>query len=157
MPGLSENYEKYLLWWMFKQTAFVAVPTELHVSLHSANPTDSRTTAAGNELTGNGYARAQLDPDPNSGTNTNWNSIAGGVGTEQQISNKLDIEFPPASADWNSGSAIQYFGLWAVASGGTDDDYLGNGTITGGGVVVLSGNTLKFLGGTPGNLVFSMD
>ena len=149
MAGLSNTHELALLEWLFKRTAFPSVPTALHYSLHSADPGD---TGASELASTAGYVRAQLDADTNNSTNTNYNA-AGTSGTTQVISNKLDITFPTATGNWNSSSAIGYWGVWSASTSGT---YYASGTITG-GVVVLNTNTLKFAGGTPGSLTFDVD
>lgn len=149
MPGLSNVLETALLEWLFKQTAFPSPPSTLWVSLHSADPADT----GANEISGGSYARVQLNPDPNNATNTNWNAV-GTSGTAKRMSNKLDIPFATASADWNSGSPIPYWGTWSLVSGGT---FYVSGAITG-GVVVLNTNTLRFTGGSPtGSLLFDCD
>lgn len=149
--GLSNFVEDKVLHWLFKQTAFGAAPTALWCSLHSPEPDE----AGSNELSGGSYGRAQLDPDVDSGTNTNWNSkVAGSPATSQRISNKLDITFPTATADWNGGAVIGYWGLWDASPGG---NFLVSGAVGVAGVVVLNGNTLRLPGGTPGNLYFQVD
>lgn len=149
--GLSNYVETSVFEWMFKQETFPAAPSALYVALHSADPGDT----GANELSGTGsYARAQLDPDADDATNTNWNAI-GASGAAATMSNKLAVTFPTASADWNSGSAIIYWSLWDASSSG---NCLFSGTIAGGtGVVVLSGSTLSFAGGTPGSLALTID
>ncbi len=149
MAGLSNTHEDMLLDWLFKKTTFGAAATTLWYSLHSADPGD---TGASELASSGSYARAQLDGDTNNSTDTNYNAKATS-GTARRISNKLDITFPTASADWNSAAAIGYWGLFSASTAGT---YYASGTITG-GVVVLNGNTLKFAGGTPGSLTFDID
>lgn len=148
--GLSNYVESKLVNWLFKQTAFGSAPTALYVALHSADPGDT----GANELAATGsYARAQLNPDTDSSTNTNWNA-AGTSGSAATMSNKLAVTFPTATANWNSGSAIQYFSIWDASSSG---NCLFSGTISASGVVVLNGTTLSFAGGTPGNLSITVD
>jgi len=148
MAGFSTYIEGKVLEWMFKQTALPSSPTVLAFSLHSADPGD---TGASELANANGYARASLAPDTNNSTNTNYNakSVAGGTTT---MTNKLDIAFPAATADWNSAAAIQYWAIWDSATYG-GGNCLCSGTIGpgGGGVVVKNGTTLKWLGGSPGN------
>jgi hypothetical protein len=149
--GFSTAVEDKILHWLFKQTAFGSPPTALWCSLHSPEPDE----AGSNELSGGAYGRAQLDPDANSGSNTNWNSkVAGSPATSQRISNKLDITFPTATANWNSSNPIGFWGLFDASTSGT---FLVTGPVGVAGVVVLNGNTLKFPGGTPGNLYFQVD
>jgi hypothetical protein len=149
--GLSNYVEAKIMDWLFKKTAFGSAPTALYFSLHSADPGDT----GANELSGTGsYARAQRDPDTDNSTNTNWNAAAAS-GQTLANSNKLDISFPAATANWNSGSAILYWAMWDASSSG---NCLFSGSINSGtGVVVLSGTTLKFTGGSPGQLVASVD
>lgn len=151
MAGISNYLETKVLEWLVKQTAFGTAPSALHVSLHSADPGDT----GANELAATGsYARAALAPDTNNATNTNWNAVDEPV-TAKRISNKLDITFPTATADWNGGAAIKFFAIWDASSAG---NCLVSGAVNGStGVVVLSGNTLKFTGGTPGQLTFTID
>jgi len=148
--GVSNYLEQKVLEWIFKKTALPAVPTALYVSLHSGDPGD----AGANELGATGsYARAQLDPDANNSTNTNWNALDTS-GVADKTTNKLDIAFPQASADWNGAAAITKFALWDASSGG---NCLWSGSISGAGLVVLSGNTLRFTGGTPGQFAITLD
>lgn len=146
--GFSDYLEGKILDWIFKKTAMPAAPTNLYLSLHTADPGDTGAS----ELTGGNYSRAQLDPDTNNSTNTNWNA-KDTSGTASRITNKLDIAFPQANADWNGGSAIGYFAIWDTNVAG---NCLMSGTITG-GIVVRNGNTARFMGGTPGQAAFTVD
>lgn len=149
--GVSNYLEVKILDWLFKQTAFGAAPTTLYYSLHSADPGDTGASELG--ATGS-YARAQLNPDTNNSTHTNYNDDTTS-GQATVVTNKLDITFPTATANWNSGSPITY---WAVWDASTSGNCLWSGTIAGGtGVTVLNGTTLKFTGGTPGQLSVSLD
>jgi hypothetical protein len=149
--GLSNYLETKVIEWTFKQTAFGSAPTVLAVSLHSADPGDTGAS----ELAATGsYARAQLNPDTNNATHTNWNA-PGAIGAALGTTNKLDITFPAATANWNGGLAILYFAIWDATSAG---NCLWSGQINSGtGVVVLNGNTLKFTGGSPGQLTAQID
>lgn len=148
--GVSNYLETKVLHWIFKQTSVGTAPTTLYYALHSADPGDTGAS----ELSGGSYARAQLNPDVNSSTDTNYNAV-GSVGQAASMTNKLDITFPTATANWNSGSPIIYWSLWDAASTG---NCLWSGTIAGGtGVTVLNGTTLKFTGGSPGQLSVTLD
>lgn len=147
--GLSNTVETKVVNWLFKQEAFGTAPSALYIALHSADPGDT----CANEISGGSYARAQLNPDANSSTNTNWNA-AGTSGSAATMSNKLAVTFPTASGNWNSGSAIQYFSILDASTSGT---CLFSGTIPPSGVVVLNGNTLSFGAGTPGKLAVTID
>jgi|SRR5215813_11015193 len=149
--GPTQTLEKSILEWLLKQTALPATPTTLFYALHSADPGDT----GANELTSTGsYARAQLNPDTNNSTNTNYNAIDQSA-TASKITNKTDIAFPPATANWNGGNPIQYFSIWSTLTAGT---CYWSGTIAGGtGVTVLNGTTLKFTGGATGQLSVTLD
>ena len=151
MAGLTQTVEKSLLEWLLKQTAWPAAPTTIFYALHSADPGDT----GANELASTGaYARAALASDTNNSTNTNYNAIDQS-GAASKITNKLDISFPTATSSWNGGAAIQYFSIWSASTAGT---CYWSGTIAGGtGVVVLNGSTLKFTGGSPGQLSVTVD
>jgi len=149
--GLSNLYEQKVLEAIFKQTN-VTAPTTLYVGLNSADPGDT----CASELASTGaYARAQLNPDTNNATNTNYNAIdAASQAPKTILTNKLAITFPTATANWNSGNAITYFTLWDASTAG---NCVYSGSITPSGVVVLNGNTLSFAGGSPGQLTFTVD
>lgn len=149
--GFSNFMETKIFDWMVRGQAMGSALTNLAVSLHSADPTDT----CGSELssgTSSGYARAPLDADVT--TETNWQQDT--VSTTRRFSNKLNVTFPTATGNWNSSTAIPYWCMW-------DADTSGNclvcGSITGGGVIILNGNTLSFTGsGTPpGQLTFTVD
>lgn len=159
MPGLSQNWEQRVLEFIFKQTAFYTVQTVLAVSLHTADPTDTVATALANEVNGNNYGRAatNVTPDINNATFTNWNAID--EPGARRITNKLDITFPTASGGaWAAGANLTHWGLWnnITAGAGTADQYIGSAALST-PVVVLNGQTLKFQGGTPGNLQFTIE
>lgn len=152
MPnGASQAMEKLVLEWLLKQTTMGTAPSTLFFALHSADPGDT----GANELTSTGaYARAQLNPDTNNSTNTNYNAIDQ-TAAASKITNKLDITFPQATADWNGGSKINFFSIWSASSAGT---CYWSGTIAGGsGVTVNNGTTLKFVGGATGQLSITLD
>lgn len=149
--GVSTYLETAVLNWLFKRTAMPTAPTGLWYSLHSADPGDTGAS----ELTSTGsYARAALAPDTNSSTHTNYNAQVQ-VGTAQTITNLLDITFPAATANWNGGTAIQWFAIWDASTAG---NCLYSGSIAGGsGVTVNNGTTLKFTGGATGQMSTSLD
>lgn len=149
--GPSQTIEQKVLEWLTKQTAFGTAPTTLYVSLHGTDPGDT----CANELAATGsYARAQLNPDTNNSTNTNWNAI-NTASAASSMTNKLAVAFPTATANWNSGSAIPYFCLEDASTSGT---CFWCGQIAGGtGVTVLNGTTLTFAAGTPGAMAITLD
>jgi hypothetical protein len=139
MAGFSDEYENEVLSAVFKQ-ASVGLTT-LYISLHSVDPAD----LGGDELSGNGYTREQLDTDATEAAG-NWSAVAGG-----SVTNNADITFGPASGgDWGY---ITYFGLWDHATLAGATRFVGSGTITG-GVTISDTQSLVF---STGNLSFSLD
>lgn len=149
--GPSQTVETKVLEWLTKQTAFGTAPSALYVSLHGTDPGDT----CANELASTGsYARAQLNPDTNNSTNTNWNAI-NTASAASSMTNKLAVTFPTATASWFSGNPILYFCLEDASTSGT---CLWCGSIASGtGVTVLNGTTLSFAGGTPGSMAATLD
>lgn len=83
------------------RTASFAKPTNLYVSLHTADP----GLTGANEATYAGYARVQRDP-----LDANWDAPADG-----QAENAAVIAFPAPS----SGSqTVTHFGIWDAATVG---------------------------------------
>lgn len=145
MAGFSQYTELNVLQAIFKGTAY-PLPAGIRISLHSADPGDTGAS----ELAGTGsYARATRDPDANASTHTSWSAI-NQASAASLIENAGAVNFPTATANWNSSAAIGFWGAWDTA--GTPNHLL-SGTISG-GVVVLNTNTLTF---DPGNLEFTVD
>lgn len=153
MPGHSDSMEKRILDWLFKQTVASAPPTNLYISLHSADPGDTAATAAANEISGGGYARANYATDINNSTNTQWTAVTTTNPPYSRMTNVLPVNtFVEATANWNSGNAITHFGVWSAVTAG---EFLFGGQIGGGtGVVVLSGVTLSI---PAGNIYHEVD
>lgn len=152
MAGFANYVEQKIQDWIFRKTAFGSAPTELWLALHSGDPAD---TGANELSTSTGaYTRARLDPDDPGGA-TNWNAVTEPA-TAKTVTNKSDITFPGATANWNSGNAITYWSMWDGKTPGSTNCLI-SGSISGGGVVVLNGNTLRFVGGSPGQLSVAVD
>lgn len=140
--------------WAFKQTQLPSPPTTLFVALAGTDPGDT----CANELASSGaYARAQLNPDTNNSTNTNWNAKDQSSNTSTKSTNKLAITFPTATANWFSGSPILFYFIADSSTLTSGIHCLVSGSITGSGVVILNGNTLSFSAGSPGQLSFTID
>lgn len=161
---LSQGWEQLILQHIFKRAGansnlsgggMPASPAKLWFGLVTGG-TDNYATALSLELSGNGYGRAGLDTDPNIDTHTNWNAITAPGATSQQITNKVDIVFPTATGSWNGGSSINLASIWTVQTGGTADQFLGLAFFVS-NVVILTGNTLRFQGGTPGFMKFTIN
>jgi len=153
MAGFSDYTEKKVLDFLFKQTTMGTAPATLWFSLHGADPSD---TGASELYFGTGsYGRAACTPDTNNTTHTQWNAVTVYSSTKQRMSNKVDIKWPVATANWNGGTAIQFWGCYDASTAG---NFLFGGSISGGGVVVLDTNQLMFAGASPtGNLTFDID
>jgi len=133
--GSFANYlEDKLLDQMVGKTDF-AMPT-CYVGLSTADPLDD---ASGNaEPVGMAYARVAT-------AGGDWNASSAG-----SISNNQDVTFPEATGDWGT---ITHFTLWdAVAAG----NMLAHGSLAS-SKHIESGEIAKFVGGTPGDLVLTLD
>jgi len=140
MAGFSNQVELDVLEAIFKSEVF-PVPTVLWVSLHSADPGDTGTSELASSLA---YARAQNNPDPDDETDVKWTAVSQ-VSAASKIENAAVITFPTASGgNWNSGTAIPYFGLWKHETSGVAANFMLGGAISGGGVVVNDTQTLSF-------------
>jgi hypothetical protein len=105
MSAFSNSLENKLIDHVFRAATF-AKPAALHVSLHTADPTDAGRDA---------YARAALAP-----SDTNWTATQGGTsgassGTGGQTANAVAVTFPAPTAAWG---VVTHFGIWDAASAG---------------------------------------
>lgn len=116
------------------KTAF-PMPT-CYVGLSTADPLDTGAGLA--EPSGDGYARVATAAG-------DWNAAAAGAN-----SNANDITFPQATGSWGT---ITHFALFDAASAG---NMLAHSILTT-QKVIDNGDTAKFAGGAPGELVNTMD
>lgn len=133
MAGSASDYSENKILDHITGKAEFAKPTA-YVGLSTADPTDDGSGLA--EPSGGSYARVQTSA-------ANWNSAASG-----SISNAQDITFPEATGSWGT---ITHFALFDAESGG---NMLAHGDLTV-SKAVSSGDTVKFSGGTPGDLVIT--
>lgn len=103
MSQMSDFLEVELRKHIFR-TGSMTKPAALHVSLHTANPTDAGT---GTEVSGGSYARVQRDP-----LDANWTAASA---TDGITTNAADITFPSPSANWG---LITHVGVWDAAVAG---------------------------------------
>ncbi len=89
------------------RTATLAKLTNVHVSLHTADPTDAGTGA---EVTGGAYARVAVGV-----ADANWNAPGDDGAGNQQISNVNAITFPAPTANWGT---VTHLGIWDAATAG---------------------------------------
>ncbi|KYC53878.1 MAG: hypothetical protein AMQ22_00078 [Candidatus Methanofastidiosum methylothiophilum] len=135
MSGSFGNYaENKILEHIVGKTAFTK-PTA-YIALSTADPGEDNAGLA--EPSGNGYARVATAA-------ADWNNAASG-----SISNAQDITFPQASGSWGT---IAYFAIMDAAEGG---NMLAHGSL-GVAKAVSQGDTCKYAGGTPGDLVINLD
>lgn len=112
-----------------------------YVALCTADPTDAGTGAAMSEVPNAGaYARVST-------AGADWNLAAAG-----SISNVNDVTFPEASGSWGT---VTHF---AIVDSGTygAGNMLAHGTL-GASKAINSGDTAKFTGGSPGDIVITLD
>jgi hypothetical protein len=118
MSSFTDAYETSILNHVFRNSALTS-PASVWLALFSVAPTES---AAGTELTGNGYARKQIT----------FAAPSGGA-----VANSADIVFGPATGGgWSAAIAV---GIFDASTAGTLIAYK---TIT--SVTVALGEELKF-------------
>jgi hypothetical protein len=103
MANMSDYLEVELRKHIFRTGSFTK-PSELHVSLHTANPADD---ASGTEVSGGSYARVQRDP-----LDANWTAASATAGATD---NAAAITFPAPTGNWG---VVTHFGIWDASSGG---------------------------------------
>jgi hypothetical protein len=103
MSQMSDFLEVELRKHIFR-TGSMTKPAQLHISLHTANPTDVGT---GTEVSGGSYARVQRDP-----SDANWTAASS---TDGIVTNAADIVFPSPTANWG---LITHVGVWDAAVAG---------------------------------------
>jgi hypothetical protein len=97
MSAMSDYLENKFLD-HFLGTASTTSPTNVYIGLHTADPTDAGTGA---EVSGNGYARQQMDF---------------GASSSGTASNSGSVEFPAASGgDWGT---ITHIGIYDASTSG---------------------------------------
>jgi hypothetical protein len=134
--SFSDLFEIDILDHIFMKASFT-MPTNLWVGLSTADPLDTGGGLA--EPVGNGYARVST-------AGADWNAAATG-----STSNANDVTFPEATgAGWGT---ISHFAIFDASTGG---QMLAHGDLSA-SKAVDAGDTAKFTGGTPGDLVVSLD
>ena len=103
MP-MSDYLQDALRTLIFRTGAGLAKPAALHVSLHTANPTDAGT---GTEVSGGSYARVQRNPG-----DANWSA---GTPTDGITNNVAAVTFPAPTANWGT---VSHVAIWDAPSGG---------------------------------------
>lgn len=122
---LEEQVGTHLL-----RTATWAKSTTIYVALFTTLPAEDGT--GGVEVTGGSYARVQHDAG-----DANWSGPSGGSGA---FSNIGSIQFAAPTANWGT---VVGFGLYDASTAG---NYLIGNTLTGGSLVVNSGDPAPAFG-----------
>ena len=133
MGSKSDYLELEILDHTFGKGSFT--PPTIYVALYTVTPTDA---GGGTECTGGSYARKVT-------AGADWNVAASG-----SISNANDITFVEATASWGE---VVAFGLFDALTVG---NLLYWGAITT-PKTIDNGDTAKFAGGTPGDIVVTED
>ena len=103
MSKMSDYLEVQLRAHIFRTATFTK-PAALHVSLHTADPTDAGT---GTEVTGGSYARVARAP-----LDANWSAVSA---TDGITKNVAAITFPAPTANWG---VVTHFGIWDASTAG---------------------------------------
>jgi hypothetical protein len=111
-------------------------PPTIYVGLSTADPGEDAAGLA--EPSGNGYARVSTAAG-------DWNTSSGG-----SISNANDVTFPQATGSWGT---VSHAALFDAATSG---NMLASGALSA-SKAIASGDTPYFAGGTPGDLVTTLD
>lgn len=112
MAAMTDYLENKIIDWLFRGQTFTP-PAGLHMGLLTAAPSDS---AAGTEVSGNGYARVNLAP-----TLANWagtqaaGSTTASTGNTGTTSNNSAVNFPTPTASWGT---VTHFAIYDAASAG---------------------------------------
>lgn len=115
--GLGLRVHKEILDCYFNATDITSPGTSIYVSLHTADPGETASTGANNEVSGGSYARVQ---------HSAWD-IATEAGVVAFVLNDGVITFPLATADWGT---VTHAGIWTHLTTDTDAVYLGRGELS---------------------------
>lgn len=134
MTALSSYAERKVLDHLFKNTSYTS--PSAYIALFTSDPTDS---ASGTEVSGNGYARVQIDTVMGSATTGSDNS---------SITNGSNITF--AAASGGSFGTITHIGIFDASSTG---NLLAHGALSA-SKQIDDGDTFQI---TTGNLTITID
>lgn len=134
MTALSSYAERKVLDHVFRNTAYTS--PSAYIGLFTSDPTDS---ASGTEVSGNGYARIQID---------NKMAAASTGSDNSSISSNANITF--AAASGGDFGTITHIGIFDAASSG---NLLAHGALTS-SKVISDGDTFQI---NSGNLTITID
>ena len=96
MAEMSNHLENELYDHVLRNASYTS-PTNIYVSLHTADPTDAGT---GTEVSGGSYART---------------AVTMGAPTNGSGTNSADVQFPQATGDWGT---VTHIGIWDATTSG---------------------------------------
>jgi len=96
MAEMSNFLENELYDHVLRNASYTS-PTNLYVSLHTADPTDD---GSGTEVSGGSYART---------------AVTMGAPTNGSGTNSADVQFPQATGDWGS---VSHIAIWDATTAG---------------------------------------
>jgi len=96
MAEMSNFLENELYDHVLRNASYTS-PSNIYVSLHTADPTDAGT---GTEVSGGSYART---------------AVTMGAPTNGSGTNSADVQFPQATADWGT---VTHIGIWDASTSG---------------------------------------
>jgi hypothetical protein len=96
MAEMSNHLENELYDHVLRNASYTS-PTNLYVSLHTADPTDD---GSGTEVSGGSYART---------------AVTMGAPTNGSGTNSADVQFPQCTSDWGS---VTHIAIWDATTAG---------------------------------------
>jgi hypothetical protein len=129
--GLGLRVHKEILDCYFNATDITSPATSIYVSLHTADPGETASTGANDEVTGGSYARIQ---------HSAWDTAIDDGGVVAYVLNDGVITFDKATADWGT---VTHAGIWTHLTTDTDAVYLGRGELSS-SRAIPSGDTASF-------------
>jgi|TARA_Y100000289_G_C3920153_1_gene149824 hypothetical protein len=127
MSAKSNYLEGKLIEHVLRNVSFTS-PSAVYLSLHTADPTDA---GSGAEVSGNNYSRQ---------------AITFGAHSNGTCTNTSEEEF---EASGGSFGTVTHFGIWdGATAGGSPDNLLYYGALTGGGKTIADGDKLNFAVGS---------
>lgn len=103
MSDFTDYAEEQIRDWMSQGTDAATAPTNLHVALHTADPTDSPDGS--NEVSATDYSRAST------AAGSGWTTSSNPTG----FSNANEVSFGEATSSWGT---ISHVSLWDSSTGG---------------------------------------
>lgn len=128
MAGFSDYLEEQVLTHLLRTSTFTK-PTTIYIAACTAAPSDTDTGSTIVEPSGNGYARAQLNP-----SDANWSDPS--AGTQGETDNLAEVIFPTATGSWGTITHVAVVdassngNLWAFGTLDEAKSIVNNDTLT---------------------------